>query len=137
MAIEIEIYNQTDRKFLPVKKMKETAAAVFSGEGKTDVELGIIILDDNAIHQMNIEFLQHDFPTDVITFNLDEEDFLAGEVYLSADTAEKQAKEYGVSITNELMRLAAHGALHLCGYDDATTEQRDFMHSLENKYIAK
>ncbi len=137
MAIEIQVYNQTERKFLPLKKMRETAARVFNGEGQNEVELSIVILDDPAIHQMNVDFLQHDYPTDVITFNMDEEDTLAGEVYISADTAESQAKEYGVSLTNELMRLAAHGALHLCGYDDATDEQREKMHSLENKYIAK
>jgi probable rRNA maturation factor len=137
MAIEIEVFNHTERKFLPLKKMKEAASNVFLGEGRYDVELNIIILDDSAIHQMNIEFLQHDYPTDVITFNLDEENFLAGEIYISADTAEIQSKDYKVSLTNELMRLAAHGALHLCGYDDETPEQREYMHSLENKYITK
>lgn len=137
MAIEIEVYNQTKRKLLPLKKIRETAACVFDGEGISDVELSIIILDDPAIHQLNIDFLQHDYPTDVITFNLEEDDILTGEVYISADTAESQAKEYRVSLTNELMRLAAHGALHLCGYDDATDEQREKMHSLENKYIAQ
>lgn len=59
-----------------------------------------------------------------------------GEIYISAETAEKQANEYGVSLTNELMRLTAHGALHLCGYDDGTEADKEAMHKLENKYIS-
>ena len=73
--------------------------------------------------------------TDVITFPIDEEPPIYGEIYISIDTARRQAEEYGVSLRNELCRLAVHGALHLAGYDDATPKQREKMHNLENQYI--
>ena len=77
---------------------------------------------------------RYDYPTDIITFPLEDE-VLDGELYISLDTAARQAKEYGVSLTNELMRLVAHGTLHLVGYDDATDQQRKEMSRLEDNYI--
>jgi rRNA maturation RNase YbeY len=96
--------------------------------------VSVILVDDPTIHAMNKEFLQHDYPTDIITFPL-EEDTIDGELYISLDTAARQAAEYGVSFTNELMRLAVHGTLHLVGYDDATDEERKEMSRLEDRYI--
>jgi probable rRNA maturation factor len=60
---------------------------------------------------------------------------LYGEIYVSLETARRQANEYGVAVVNELARLAVHGALHLLGYDDASDEDRKTMHELENTYI--
>jgi rRNA maturation RNase YbeY len=83
---------------------------------------------------LNKQYLQHDYATDVITFPLDEQP-LYGEIYVSLETARRQANEYGVTVVNELCRLAVHGALHLLGYDDATLEDRAAMHKLESKFI--
>ncbi|MBK7986366.1 MAG: rRNA maturation RNase YbeY [Ignavibacteria bacterium] len=83
---------------------------------------------------MNRKFLQHDYPTDVITFPL-EDNPLEGEIYISIDTAIEQARDYNVSVAQELMRLAAHGTLHLIGYDDSTDEERARMSELETLYI--
>lgn len=97
--------------------------------------MSVAILTDEEIHQVNKEFLEHDYPTDVITFSL-EEDCIDGEICIGLETAQRQAQEYGVSLRNELMRLAAHGTLHLVGYDDATDEERRAMSVLEDKYIS-
>lgn len=136
--IYVNVINNSRQPRIPSKKMEQVVRAVCYGEGIQSAEIGIIVLDDEQIHAMNKEFLQHDYPTDVITFLIDEAEEnqpLSGEIYISADTAKLQAKEYSVSLTNELMRLAAHGALHLAGYDDSTDEERNRMHELENKYI--
>ena len=130
----VNIYNESGRARLTKNKLENVALAALNGEGIAESEINIILLDDQAIHEMNREYLSHDYPTDVISFQLDEEP-LSGEVYISADTAEMQAKDYNVSLTDELMRLAVHGTLHIIGYDDASPEERAAMSALENKYM--
>lgn len=132
--VTIEAYNTTSIARIPLAKMRRAVQHVFEGEGITEGTVNIVVVDDVSIHEMNKTYLQHDYPTDVITFSLDEEG-LSGEIYISAETAREQAKEYEVSLTNELMRLAAHGALHLAGYDDASDEERARMRQLEDTYI--
>ncbi|OJX61362.1 MAG: rRNA maturation RNase YbeY [Candidatus Kapaibacterium thiocyanatum] len=109
-------------------------ARACKGQKVRNAWIDIIILDDKSIRRMNRDFLDHDYATDVITFPL-EDIPLTGEIYISLDTARKQADDYGVTLVNELSRLAVHGALHLMGHDDATDEDRAGMHKLENRYI--
>jgi probable rRNA maturation factor len=106
----------------------------YRGQYVESASVSVVIVDDERIHAMNNEFLQHDYPTDIITFPMDDA-AVDGEMYISIETAQRQAKEYGVSLTNELMRLAAHGTLHLVGYDDATDSQRAIMSYLEDTYM--
>jgi probable rRNA maturation factor len=134
MKFQIHIFNDTHRTPIPRKKMQHVIENVLRGEKAKEASVSVVIVDDARIHAMNKEFLQHDYPTDIITFPLDD-DTIDGEMYISIDTAERQAEEYNVSLTNELMRLAAHGTLHLVGYDDASTEERAQMSLLEDKYI--
>jgi probable rRNA maturation factor len=139
MKFEIHIFNDTEQQPIPRAKMRRVIENVLRGEQwrKKPIEsatVSVILVDDAKIHVMNNEFLQHDYPTDIITFPL-EEDCIDGELYISLDTATKQAADYGVSLTNELMRLAAHGTLHLVGYDDATEAEREEMSRLEDYYI--
>jgi rRNA maturation RNase YbeY len=137
IGVDISIYNDSTRSRVPVSKMRRAVENVLRGEvSEIQASVTIVLVNDEKIHNLNREFLQHDYPTDVITFPLaDREDEIDGEIYISIDTAEQQAKEYGVSLTNELTRLAAHGALHLVGYDDATSEQRATMKTLEDRYM--
>ncbi len=139
MKFEIYIFNDTEQQRIPRTKMRRVIENVLRGEKwrKKPIEsatVNVILVDDVKIHAMNNEFLRHDYPTDIITFPL-EEDCIDGELYISLDTAAKQAEDYGVSLTNELMRLAAHGTLHLIGYDDATEAARKEMSRLEDYYI--
>ena len=134
MSKTIEIFNSSSLKYLPIKKTQKAVETTLKGESVSNAEVNVIYMDDPDIHQMNQEYLNHDYPTDVITFPLNETP-LEGEIYIGAETAVKQAEEYKVSLTNELLRLVIHGTLHLCGYDDATDEERHDMHLLENKYL--
>ncbi|MES2764648.1 MAG: rRNA maturation RNase YbeY [Bacteroidota bacterium] len=134
MSFTIQIFNTSALKAVPRAKITQTVERVLKGEKISEAEINIIIVSDEEIHEMNRNFLQHDYPTDVITFPLGD-DPLEGEIYISADTAAAQSREYKASLTNELMRLAAHGALHLAGYNDATDAERHTMHLLENRYI--
>jgi len=117
-------------------RLQKAIERTLKGENIKKADVSVVIVSDEEILKLNKAFLQHNYTTDVITFPLEENSSnVDGEIYISIDTARIQAKEYSVSLTNELTRLAVHGTLHLTGYDDATPEQRQQMHQLENKYI--
>lgn len=134
MTYEINIFNESSVKRLPKKRVKDVIIRIFKDHDINLCNLNIIYLNDAGITELNKDFLKHDYVTDVISFLLDKET-MDGEIYIGALQAKRQAKEYMITLSNEIIRLAAHGALHLVGYDDETAEAREKMHELENKYI--
>jgi probable rRNA maturation factor len=106
-------------------------------EGVKHGRVDIILLNDNDLRKLHRQWMGENTVTDVITFPLIEEPPIHAEIYISVSRARAQAEEYGVTLTNELCRLAVHGALHIAGYDDATEDQRKRMHELENRYIGR
>ena len=116
-------------------------AAVCAGEGVGAGSVGIILGDHALVHELNREWLGHDYETDVVSFSLDEDaqarGVLDGEVYVDLDTAAERAPEFGVTLEHEALRYVAHGVLHLCGHDDATDVQRTAMRTLEDRYLAE
>ncbi len=101
--------------------------------------LGIVLADRATVHRLNREFLGHDYPTDVLSFCLDEEALDArevdGEVYVDLDMAAERAPEFGTSAEDEARRYVVHGVLHLMGYDDATDAERAAMRAREDEYL--
>jgi len=101
-------------------------------------EISIAVVDDATIHQLNRRYLQHDYPTDVLAFNLETDariGFLAGEIVISLDTAQARANEYGHPLADELLLYAVHAALHLVGYDDRSPSENRRMIALEQRYL--
>jgi rRNA maturation RNase YbeY len=107
---------------------------VLKGEKIRSAEINVVLVSDQDLLEMNRKHLQHDYFTDVITFPL-EASPLEGEIYISIDRAREQAEEYGVGLYDEVRRLAIHGTLHLAGYDDRTTGERQRMRDLEDRYL--
>ncbi len=136
MSNQIKLFNTTDFKPIPKKKIIDSVRFTFDGESIFDSNVKIILVSDDNIHELNKRFLKHNRSTDVITFNLDEQE-IDGEIYISIDTAKVQAEEYKVTLTQELMRLSVHGALHLAGYNDKTKREKIIMTKLENRYISE
>jgi rRNA maturation RNase YbeY len=134
MSVIINVFIDSDKKYLPEKKIKLVVTSTLIHEGIRNALINIILTSDKRITDLNKKFLNHSYATDVLSFELDVEP-LMGEVYISVDTALKQAKEYNVSLLNELCRLAIHGTLHLLGYNDANKNERIKMTELENKYL--
>lgn len=133
----INVINNSDYERLPVKSVKQSITNVFAGEGIDEYDVNVIYVNSDYITELNEDYLKHEGDTDVITFTLNEEDEeLMGEIYICVQVADRQAKEYKVSLRNELNRLSTHGALHLCGYDDNTDELRKAMSQLEDKYMS-
>ena len=99
-------------------------------------DISIIFCSDNYILDVNQQYLQHDYFTDIITFDYCEGDILNGDIFISLDTVASNAEEFGVSFENELHRVLIHGILHLCGQDDQTPELRAEMIAKENSALA-
>ena len=127
-------YN-TENVKMPKLSKRETNAwikTVAAKYGKKVGEVAYIFCDDEKILEVNKEYLQHDYYTDIITFDYCEEDVLNGDIFISLDTVASNAEEFGVSFDNELHRVLIHGILHLCGQDDQTPELRAEMIAKEN-----
>lgn len=98
----------------------------------------INFLDENYILELNREYLNHDYNTDIITFNYSgDNDMLDGEIFISVDDAFNNADLYNVEKNNELLRLIIHGFLHLLGYDDSTDEEKKIQKALEDQLVNK
>ncbi|MCX6145918.1 MAG: rRNA maturation RNase YbeY [Candidatus Kapabacteria bacterium] len=130
----LKVFNSSSIKFLPIRSLISKVENLLNDFKVKEAVITFIYMDNDDIQGLNNQFLEHNYPTDVITFSL-EDNRIDGEVYIGAEIAEKQAQEYKVTIKNECIRLAIHGTLHLLGYEDDTEEKRSEMHQLENKYI--
>ncbi len=117
-------------------KLKRTVETVLKCEKlETSANVSLVLCDDRTIHELNIRYLGHDYPTDVLSFPLSEGELLVGEIIISVETAERNAKRFRQTLEQELLRLAIHGTLHLLGYDDATSQQRKRMRQKERRYL--
>lgn len=127
-----------DHEPFPIEgeRLREAAARIFREHGKQKGTVSLAVVDDATIHDVNRRFLDHDEPTDVVSFVLEEtDDALDGEIVLGADVAARTAAELGVSPADELLLYVIHGALHLVGYDDLSPEPRRNMRAAERKYL--
>ena len=102
-------------------------------------EIGDIIFvfcDDNYLHKINLEFLDHDTYTDIITFDYSIGNEIVSEIYVSVDRVSENAKKYKQTFENEIHRVMVHGVLHLCGYKDKLAEDKQIMRDKENHYLS-
>jgi probable rRNA maturation factor len=114
------------------------AEATLCAEGAAELEVSVTITSDAALHELNRAWLDHDYPTDVISFPLrdpGDPDPLLGEVACSADRAREEARDRGISPAEELCRYVVHGCLHLLGWDDRTPEERAAMHARQEEIL--
>ena len=117
--------------------LKDYIPTIFSSEGKILNSLGVIFCPDDYLLEMNKQHLNHDFYTDIITFDLSEtkDSAIVAELYISVDRVKDNAVKNNVSFYNELLRVIFHGALHLCGYGDKKKKDIITMRSKEDEYL--
>tara|TARA_B100000768_G_scaffold147638_1_gene141267 strand:+ start:7693 stop:8070 length:378 start_codon:yes stop_codon:yes gene_type:complete len=104
--------------------------------GFTIGELSFIFCSDEYIKKINIKYLNHDFFTDVITFDYSKEKMLFGDVYISIERVKENSKTYKSSFNEEMFRVIIHGVLHLCGFNDKTKEEKSLIRSKENDFLS-
>jgi probable rRNA maturation factor len=119
------------------KKIKEWVLSICEAENKPVAALNYIFCSDEHLLDINKQFLQHDYYTDIITFDLSDvaTPGITGEIYISVDRVKDNAGTHNVSFKQELMRVIAHGALHLCGYGDKTKSEITNMRKKEDHYL--
>lgn len=104
-------------------------------EGKELAEVNLIFMSDDDLLEMNRTHLDHDYYTDIITFDYCEEDLILGDLFISVDRVRDNAEEFKVSFGEELKRVCVHGVLHLCGYGDKSEEDERMMRAKENEML--
>ena len=108
---------------------------VVGSEIKRMGDVSLIFCSDRYILDVNMRYLQHDYFTDIITFDYCEGDVVSGDLFISIDSVRENAVLYGASFEDELDRVMVHGVLHLLGYDDHTPEDTAVMRDKENYYV--
>lgn len=134
--MEIQIHNFPEQLAGQASDWETFASKVAGNLGIEIESLNIIFVDDATLQKMHLEYLNDPEKTDVITFDLSEGEKIEAEIYISTERAEDQAKEYGVSFSEEVLRLIIHGLLHLKGYDDLEPEKRKIMKQEEEKLVS-
>jgi len=131
-------YNAENVKFPKIKRRETTAwiKKVAASYGRKVEEIGYLFCDDEKILEVNREYLQHDYYTDIITFDYDEDDIISGDLVISLDTVKSNAELFHKNYDEELHRVIIHGILHLCGINDKGPGEREIMEAAENKALA-
>lgn len=133
---EISLANQQSQHAVEENRLLEAAREVLGDSEFASAAVSIAVVDDPTIHELNHRYLGHDWPTDVLSFVLEDRDgHLEGEVILSADTAAAAAEEIGCSPAAEQLLYVIHGMLHLIGYRDKSPAEAERMRTAEAKYL--
>lgn len=133
--VEVVVSHARREKRMSKKTVHRTVSFVLKKEKVSSGKISLVFVDDNAIKKINAKYLGHKRSTDVITFPIEVLPSLEAEIYVNVKQARRQARQYRVSIANELTRLIVHGVLHAVGYDDKRTNQRKEMFDLQERYV--
>lgn len=131
-------YN-VDGVAMPKIKKRSTSAwikSVAESYGKKVGDIAYIFCDDEKILEVNRQYLQHDYYTDIITFDYTEGNVISGDLFISLDTVRSNSEEQGTTYEEELHRVIIHGILHLCGINDKGPGEREQMEQAENKALS-
>ncbi len=136
--IDIQVTNEQHTIPVVDDRVQLVVRKILDDEGIRHASISIAVVDNCAIHALNRRYLEHDYPTDVLSFVLAHDgDRLEGEIVTSADTAVANAEQFGWSADDELLLYVIHGTLHLAGYDDQTDAARGEMRARERHYLAQ
>lgn len=153
----VEIHDRQTFFVVDADQVRTAIVQVLSEEGIRSAEISVALLDDAAIRQVNRQFLGHDYPTDVISFSLNDDPaesavlmdagqmpeetccsrHVEAELVVSTETALRESVRHLWSAQNELLLYVIHGTLHLCGYDDLSDEMRPLMRLRERDFLAR
>ena len=139
--IKLHVFKEVTSR-APKKKLSLLFKAITKEESHARLSgrINLVFTTDQRMRRLNRQFLSRDKTTDVLSFNLDDQtevDHIFGEIYISVPTAKRQAKQYRTTLTDEFLRLACHGLLHLLGYDHDKAGDAKTMKAREDYYVEK
>ena len=130
---KINFYSENEFILEETNRYAKWIEQVIASENMKLEEINYIFCDDEYMLKLNVEFLDHDTYTDIITFNNNVGRILQGDVFISTERVKENAETFGVIFEEELRRVLSHGILHLCGYNDKTEEQSLIMRVKEEE----
>lgn len=133
---QINFFSETDFNLPDVNIHREWLERVSDSEEKRIEEINFIFCDDEYLHKINLQYLDHDTYTDIISFDNSANDLLAGDIFISIERVKENAREFNVDFSEELKRVLVHGVLHFCGYKDKTESESELMRQKEDEKIA-
>ena len=123
---------------ISAERVEQAVTTVLTGEDIPVAEISVGFVDDAEIHELNRRFLEHDYPTDVLSFPLNDcEDTIDGQLVVSYETAERSATSLGIPVENEILLYVVHGTLHLVGYLDGDSDHSRTMREREKFYLRR
>ena len=136
--IDIKVFNRFDKIAINDLSVEKLAKKIFSEKSLNDKAIiSIIFCDNKTLNNFKIEYFNEDVFTDIVTFKIEDKPFLEAELYISTEMAIENAKEFKVSLDNEIIRLISHGILHLIGYDDSNNSLSKRMFSVQEEIVEK
>ena len=131
----INFHYETQFELPNEAQIEQWISKVIASENKREGEINYIFCDDAYLHKLNVEFLQHDTLTDIISFDNSVGNELHGDIFISIERVEENAKEYLVTFDEELKRVMVHGVLHYCGFKDKTEADQSIMTAKEDEKL--
>lgn len=136
--MSINFYFEDVEEFqLDLPKSGDWIKNTILNEGKQSGEISFVFCSDDYLLDINRQYLDHDYYTDIITFDYVEGNLISGDVFISIDRVKENADVFKVSFENELNRIIIHGVLHLLGYKDKDSKQKEVMTGKEDYYLQK
>lgn len=131
----INFYYETDFKLSNENSFKSWVSQVLASEKHIEGTINYIFCEDDYLHKINVEYLNHDDLTDIISFDYSSGKNVSGDIFISIERVKENAKDYDVSFIEELKRVVVHGVLHYCGYKDKTGSDAKLMRQKEDEKI--
>lgn len=126
---------ETNFKLENEQRFSDWITQTILNEGYKEGEVNYIFCDDDYLHKINVEFLNHDTLTDIISFDYTVGKELHGDIYISIERVKDNAKDFDVQFMDEIARVMIHGILHYCGYKDKSSDDKKLMRSKEDYYL--
>lgn len=131
----IEFYSETDFQLDNPKEITDWISSIINLENHEQGDLIYVFCDDTYLHKLNVDFLNHDTLTDIISFDNSLGKQVHGEIYISVDRVKENAEIFNVTFLDELHRVIIHGILHFCGYNDKTKKDSLLMRKKEDEAL--
>ena len=126
---------ENDFKLPNETQISNWISTVITSENCKEDEINYVFCDDDYLHKLNVDFLNHDTLTDIISFDYSVGKTLQGDIFISTERVADNAKDFEVTFQEEVHRVLVHGILHYCGYKDKTEEEAKLMREKENFYL--